>query len=222
MTNSLLFPLDVECCKHDYSGPTSESNWIIPGRVLVGAFPAAPCDMETFTTLSAIMNEKVTMFVCLQEEYAPIGPDNCRELWESGQTLRPYFDDAMMIAKNRDKFENCAGIVPAEKLRFRHLPIRDCSVIDDELVLDFAKQLVASIKEGEVLYIHCWGGHGRTGSIVCLLLHLMYGFTAQECLVRCQYLHDIRIDHANAASPQTMSQRRQLRRIINKLQNTIV
>ena len=42
----------------------------------------------------------------------------------------------------------------------------------------------------QVLYVHCWGGHGRTGSVVCLLLHRLYGLDAASALFRCQFVHD--------------------------------
>jgi protein-tyrosine phosphatase len=45
-------------------------------------------------------------------------------------------------------------------------------------VLELAKLLVKSISENEIIYLHCWGGHGRTGTLVCIMLHLMYGVSA--------------------------------------------
>ncbi len=51
-----------------YCGPTPESNWVIPGKLLVGAFPASASDEETFDLLTSIMQYGVTKFVCLQRE----------------------------------------------------------------------------------------------------------------------------------------------------------
>ena len=66
-------------------------------------------------------------------------------------------------------------VVSVEDLSFIHFPIEDCNVVEDDRVLQLAKQLVYDISKGEVIYLHCWGGHGRTGTVVCLMLHLMYG-----------------------------------------------
>ena len=66
--------------------------------------------------------------------------------------------------------------------------------------------------------MHCWGGHGRTGVIVCIMLHLMYELNAEEALRLCQKLHDFRVEHCWVGSPQTEKQRSQVIRIIQALQ----
>ena len=39
---------------------------------------------------------------------------------------------------------------------------------------DFAMQLAHRIRTtDEIIYLHCWGGHGRAGTVVCLLLHFL-------------------------------------------------
>ena len=60
------------------------------------------------------------------------------------------------------------------------------------------------------MYLHCWGGHGRTGTIVCLMLHLMYQFTPLEAFKRCQAVHDLRHCPVEVGSPQTQTQRDQV------------
>lgn len=109
-------------------------------------------------------------------------------------------------------------VVAPENLKFTHFPIRDCSVTDDDRVLDLAKDLVRDISEGEVLYLHCWGGHGRTGTLVCIMLYLMYGLGAPEAMRRCQKVHDLRHCPVEVGSPQTQSQRDQVTRVIKRLQ----
>lgn len=103
--------------------------------------------------------------------------DITEAMWRSGNALRPYFDDVKRIVANRASNPDLSGfdIVDEERLSFVHFPIRDCDVADDGRVLELAKSLVQAISEGEVLYVHCWGGHGRTGTVVCIMLHLMYG-----------------------------------------------
>eukprot|EP01035_Chromulina_nebulosa_P025258 gene25258-32959_t len=52
-----------------YIGPTPESNWVIPGVLLVGAYPASQDDAETLDLLTSILQLGITKFVCLQLEY---------------------------------------------------------------------------------------------------------------------------------------------------------
>lgn len=49
-------------------GPTEESNWVIPGRLLVGAYPASVQDAANARILTSILSLGVTTFVCLQQE----------------------------------------------------------------------------------------------------------------------------------------------------------
>lgn len=56
------------CVNIQYCGPTPESNWVIPGVLLVGAYPASEDDNETFELLTAILQLGITKFVCLQSE----------------------------------------------------------------------------------------------------------------------------------------------------------
>ena len=69
----------------------------------------------------------------------------------------------------------------------------------------------------QVLYVHCWGGHGRAGSVVCLLLHRLYGLDAASALFRCQFVHDCRRLPIVVGSPQTTAQRDQVARVIGAL-----
>lgn len=116
------------------------------------------------------------------------------------------------------------NVVSEQRLSFTHFPIRDCSVTDDDRVLELAYSLVRCIAEGHTIYLHCWGGHGRTGTLVCIMLHLMYGMDDKEAMEYCQTVHDLRQCPVVVGSPQTQTQRDQVSRVIhscftlNKLQ----
>lgn len=100
-----------------------------------------------------------------------------REIWQAGGALRPYFEDVEAIVSQKDSIPELHGhpIVSADRLSFDHCPIIDCGVTDDSKVLALAQKLTQDISEGEVIYLHCWGGHGRTGTVVCIMLYLLYG-----------------------------------------------
>jgi hypothetical protein len=50
------------------AGPTEESNWVMYGRLLVGAYPASVHDEANTRILSGILRLGITTFVCLQQE----------------------------------------------------------------------------------------------------------------------------------------------------------
>lgn len=185
--------------------------------MLVGAYPASLSDEETFDLISGILKCGIRKFVCLQLEYVPTVSEPA---WRSGAALRPYFEDVRRIVREKNRFPdlvNHPNVVNEESLSFVHCPIVDCGVTDDSKVLRLAEELVAEISRGQVIYIHCWGGHGRTGTVVSIMLHLMYGLSAIEAMRRCQAVHDLRRCPVNVGSPQTQPQRDQVVRILNFL-----
>lgn len=135
------------------------------------------------------------------------------QVWRSGRAIRPYFSDLKLLVENRSSIPKLSGkfsglvktqsgkqsssapvatnnahnlakpVVDISQLSFVHFPIEDCCITDDEKVLNLAQQLAKDILNGEVLYLHCWGGHGRTGTVVCLILHLL--FNVRTLFPRC-------------------------------------
>ena len=36
--------------------------------------------------------------------------------------------------------------------------------------------------DGEVIYLHCWGGHGRAGTVGSIVLGLLYGLNGNQAM----------------------------------------
>jgi len=204
--------------REDIFGPHDESNWVIPQKLIAGAFPGYTLDSENTESLIRVLNCGVNRFVCMQEEYDPLVKESewrdTGTMYKKNLTLRPYFADVQRII--RTKADHPTLKTDVVDVAFDHCPIKDCSTIADEIVFGLAKKLVDAIHNGDVIYLHCWGGHGRTGVMVCLILHLMYGLNADEALRRCQLLHDTRRRYIEVSSPQTFAQQEQVRRIIER------
>lgn len=194
--------------KQKYYGPLPESNKVVDG-IFAGAFPGDSRDFLNRINLINVLNAGVTKFVCLQEEY----PDGDKPS-AARPEVRPYFRDVQKIMADKENHKELISTVT--NVTFEHLPIKDMNVTADYMVLKLAKKLVEFYHRGEVLYIHCWGGHGRTGVVVCLMLHLMYGLTADEAMTYCEHVHKIRQSATYATSPQTKEQMDQVRRIVSK------
>jgi len=204
---------------HPLNGPTHESNWLIPmtsgtatafGSLCVGSYPES-----WHGYLSRILNAGLNTFVCLNDEY---GTKDHR-----GDYFEPY-------AKNNAR-------IPPD--RFIHKKIKDMKTGDDGDLLAVASEVVERIKRGEHVYLHCAGGHGRTGGYAAIILHKLYPeLSSAEIFEYIQFAHDQRDGHVcgtskwnkqmlmdpwahhfkvgQVPSPQTLDQRNQVRSLLKE------
>ena len=95
-------------------------------------------------------------------------------------------------------------------VRYRRMAIRD---FNHPTARDMAKMLDLvddELARGEVVYVHCWGGIGRTGTVVgCWLVR--HGLSGIEALRRVAELR-VGIPDEWRCSPETLEQRRMVLR----------
>jgi hypothetical protein len=118
------------------------------------------------------------------------GGGNC--LTNASRDREPHDDD---VGDHNGQVCGLAArrrMVAASQLRFLHVPIVDCSCTSDATIIQLCYNLCWRLIRGEVVYVHCWGGHGRTGTVVAVVLGLLYGISTREALERTQMYHDIR------------------------------
>eukprot|EP00931_Biecheleriopsis_adriatica_P055901 TRINITY_DN33137_c0_g1_i1.p1 TRINITY_DN33137_c0_g1~~TRINITY_DN33137_c0_g1_i1.p1 ORF type:complete len:341 (-),score=72.98 TRINITY_DN33137_c0_g1_i1:311-1291(-) len=181
-------------------GPTEWSNWIIPGMLLCGPYPGALEDRRNDQRLKHILGKGVDTFVCLQDELDASIPEDA---WRAGMGLRPYYFDAERLSK--------------KQLQWVQLPIPDGFVAPDDVTAELVVLIAELLLSGRIVYLHCYGGHGRTGVFACLVLSYLYRISATEALKRVQAYHDCRIDPQGAKSPQTVVQREQVKRQVEAM-----
>jgi len=208
--NSLLTPIS-EISQATHMGPLPECNKVFDG-LYAGAFPGEFDTPGLNRNLIACLNAGITEFVCLQSEYK--GETNPVK-WNL-KNLRPYHLDLQKLLENRTDHPTLLPAVQ-DNIQFKHFPIADLQTISDAETLQIAKEVANDLESGKVIYLHCWGGHGRTGVIVCLVLHIKFKLSADEAFEHCQTCHDKREWSCNTPSPQTIGQRNQVRRIIGGL-----
>lgn len=168
---------------------------------------------DTDNDLDNIKNVGITSFVCLNNEYGATS--------KYGRYHRPY-------ANNLDSSHE-----------FDNIPIPDMGVTDDKTILEISQKIVDRIRSGKIVYLHCSGGHGRTGTVACIVLYILYELPLDQILDYVQFAHDQRDVnffgyryHAHSIAdpdlkmcfvagqvptPQTSTQRDQVARIIESL-----
>ena len=84
-------------------------------------------------------------------------------------------------------------------------------------MLEFIPKLARRVAaDSECVYVHCWGGHGRTGTIIALLLAQLYGVDAERALHLTGLFHRQRVNR-KSKSPQTRAQCDQVTRLSAQL-----
>lgn len=196
---------------------------IIKNHVLAGPHPGQ--DTQALVkNLDGILKAGVTTFVSLQHEmpslmvtdtvHSSAGTMSARSRRAYGfrnvHTARNYMTEAQAMTD--------AGGCPAsggKPLSFVHLPITeaDGSTVPDEQLKQFCMKLLKFIKAGEVLYVQCADGNGRTGSVAAVLLGLVYGLSSSEALDASQRYRASRAG-TGGNSPETHEQKMQVHRVL--------
>jgi hypothetical protein len=133
--------------------------WVIPGTLLAGEYPGAKQQHLAGRKLKTLLAGGVDSFVNLTQAG--------EKTW-GGAPLVPYHRG-----------------LPA---RHRRFPIPDNGVISDAGYDEILEYIRDEIAAGRVVYVHCWGGKGRTGTVVGAWLIEQEGLGYPEVLDRLQEL----------------------------------
>jgi hypothetical protein len=136
--------------------PHANCYWLIPGLLLAGEYPAASMDpVVRPSRIDAHLDAGVRRFIDLTVE---------------GEGPAPYAPILRERAESRG-------------LRTLHqrFAIADFGVPSPALMRVTLDAIYGAIADDEPVYVHCWGGIGRTGTVVGCLLRDQ-GLTAAEAL----------------------------------------
>ena len=161
--------------------PIAESYWVISGRFRAGEYPGSVIDGDARQKLRWLLNQDTNVFVDLTEE------------GESG--LKPYNH---LLAEERAG--HAAAVV------YKRLPLTDFNTPTHEILEEVLDTIDLALSLGRNVYLHCYGGKGRTGTVVgCYLVR--HGLAGQEALERIQALRND-IPGRGRQSPETEGQKR--------------
>ena len=160
--------------------PTPNSYWVIPGRLAAGEYPGAVCPTEAADKLRTLLRAGIDYFIDLTEP------------WE----LVPYADIAKREARHM-----------GTTVGYERHPIIDVSVPRHPKQMSrILKSIDSAMQNGRTVYVHCWGGVGRTGTVVgCWLVR--HGRTGEEALSQiAEWWQEVEKVDRHPFSPQTMEQ----------------
>lgn len=156
-------------------GPHDTCNYVLPRQLLAGSYPGSKREPEHTLKIRACLAVGVDSFLCLQpwEELA-------RRFVPYASVAKRLMEEDEELARTRSQALGVPREKGAKALEFLHLPMPDGGVTEDEKLRTALGVIVEKIQKGRILYVHCWGGHGRTGTLICGLLVAYYGLTTRQ------------------------------------------
>jgi len=134
--------------------PISESYWVEPGRLLAGEYPAHFDSENTRKRIDALLQAGFDTFIDLTK------PN------ETVAYIRLLLDEAKLYEVD---------------VKHHRFPIGDFGLPTPELMTSILDMIDAELLAGRKIYLHCWGGIGRTGTTVgCYLVRR--GKTGEQAL----------------------------------------
>lgn len=119
--------------------------WVEPDRLLAGEYPGARTREKTAAKLRLLIDAGIDAIVDLTR------PDD---------GLEPYRDALRDMCTKMNR-----------SIRHYPYPIPDMDVIDHSGYDEIVAHINDEIGSGRRVYLHCWGGKGRTSTVVgCLLI----------------------------------------------------
>ncbi len=159
------------------SPPLPDTYWVVPNRFLAGPNPLRMPGIRPDQTIRALIAAGITAFIDLTDGYETMGAS--------------YLP---LIEQGPDK----------QKILYFNHTIEDFGIpthLDMVQVLDLINQLM---RENRNFYLHCYGGIGRTGTVVgCYLVD--QGFTGNQALSQIISLRQ-NLDRIWMPSPETDEQ----------------
>jgi hypothetical protein len=153
----------------DLDRPTPASYWVVPGRLLAGEYAGSQDEEQTRQRMAAFLDA---------------GFDTFFDLTTEGE-LPPYLPILMEEANTRDRRSHYGSPTGYHYQRF---PIRDEGLPSTDTMLAILEAIDTAIAWGRKVYLHCWGGIGRTGTVVgCYLVH--QGLNGKTALQRLKELY---------------------------------
>lgn len=159
--------------------PILESYWVEPDRFLAGEYPGKFTTEATRQRVDALLEAGFNSFI---------------DLTKPNETI-PYIRTLLEQAKVYDI-----------DVQHHSYPIGDFGLPTPEKMIKILNSLDKSLQEGRKVYLHCWGGIGRTGTTVgCYLVR--HGKTGDEALNQlADWWKTVPKSQIHVHSPETRAQ----------------
>ena len=160
--------------------PILESYWVLPGKFLAGEYPAVSYAPEvTIKRLHAFLDAKFNTFI---------------DLTTPGETV----EYASILREEAGYYEL--------KVEYQRFPIGDFGLPTSAAMNATLDAIDAALFQERKIYLHCYGGIGRTGTAVgCYLVR--HGYSGEQALAQlAEWWHTVPKSDRYSHSPETPAQ----------------
>jgi len=165
--------------------PFPRSYWVRPGRLLAGYYPGDVTKEAAAEKISSLLDAGIQCVVNLVEE---------DEKGAGGKSLRSYA--TLLAGEARSRHIDVSYV---------RIPIPDVSVPSVSTMRLILGAIDSALDEGRPTYVHCWGGRGRTGTVVGCYLARHRTETDEDALTTIARLRRGE-ETGSKASPETVEQ----------------
>ena len=163
--------------------PTSSSYWVVPELLLAGAYPGASDPEKHRAKVWALLDAGIRTFINLMEKD------------ETNEINQPSVLYNSLVA------QLCPMAV------CRHFPIQDLAEPSVGEMVAILDSIDRSLAAGDPVYVHCWGGVGRTGTVIGCWLQ-RHGLAKPEDVIKVlERLRQQDRERGHRMSPETTDQR---------------
>ena len=126
--------------------PFPRSYWVVPGKLLAGYYPGSRDSVTAEAKLKGLLEYGIRHIINLMEK---------DERNFEGEGFLPYEQQLHTTAQQMD--------TPIELV---YMPIPDMEIPPEEGMVAILDEIDRAVEQNPAVYLHCWGGRGRTGTVV--------------------------------------------------------
>jgi Swiss Army Knife protein, DSP-PTPase phosphatase domain len=136
--------------------PIPESYWVEPGRFLAGEYPGYAGNEQLRRRIDSLLDSGIDTFIDLTDP----------------EELPPY----LPVLTEQARYYGT-------DIRHKRFSITDFGIPNPETMQAILDEIDSSLTAGHKIYLHCWGGIGRTGTTVgCYLVQ--HGLPGEQALAQ--------------------------------------
>lgn len=159
--------------------PFNRSYWVASNKLLAGEIPAARTAEETEEKLKALADCGISVIL------------NLMEADETDSSNQPFYEYSLHLEQ-----------LGMQMIR---LPIEDLSIPTVAEMNEILATIDRCNADGKAVYVHCWGGIGRTGTVVgCYLIDAQLA-TTEDVFTKIDELRSS-TSTIDRPSPETIEQ----------------